>query len=77
MSAYLKIANNLQSKIQSLKKTASKGDKKKKKEVAEEIAKLEQELDEKHEKELAELSSRTSDKPIEATEVIAAFKLPF
>ena len=35
---------DLQATIQGLKKTASKGDKKKKKEVAEEIAKLEQEL---------------------------------
>lgn len=40
-----------------MKKTASKGDKKKKKEVTEEIAKLEADLDQKHERELQELKS--------------------
>uniref|UniRef100_A0A6P7GBG7 ubiquitinyl hydrolase 1 n=1 Tax=Diabrotica virgifera virgifera TaxID=50390 RepID=A0A6P7GBG7_DIAVI len=45
---------DLQSKIQALKKTVPKGDKKKKKEITEEIAKLELELDEKHRKELGE-----------------------
>lgn len=39
-------------KIMGLKKTATKGDKKKKKEVAEEIAKLEHELEERHQNEL-------------------------
>lgn len=43
---------NLQAQIQALKKTAGKGDKKKKKEVLEEIAKLEFDLDRKHEHEL-------------------------
>lgn len=42
----------LQSKIQALKKTAGKGDKKKKKEVLEEIARLELNLDQKHADEL-------------------------
>lgn len=50
---------DLQAKIQSLKKTASKGDKKKKKEVTEEIAKLEAELNERHDKELADLKKQT------------------
>jgi len=45
---------DLQSKIQVLKKTASKGDKKKKKEAAEEIANLEAELTLKHKNELAQ-----------------------
>ncbi|CAG9839033.1 unnamed protein product [Diabrotica balteata] len=45
---------DLQSKIQALKKTVPKGDKKKKKEITEEIAKLELELEEKHRKELGE-----------------------
>lgn len=45
----------LQAKIQALKKTAGKGDKKKKKEVLEEIAKLELDLDERHANELAQL----------------------
>jgi hypothetical protein len=39
-------------KIQALKKTATKGDKKKKKDVAEEIAKLETEIEAKHAAEL-------------------------
>lgn len=43
----------LQAKIQALKKTAGKGDKKKKKEVLEEIARLESDLDRKHADELA------------------------
>ena len=47
----------LQAKIQSLKKTATKGDKKKKKEVTEEIAKLEASLDEKHQREILELNT--------------------
>jgi hypothetical protein len=42
----------LQGKIQTLKKTATKGDKKKKKEVTDEIAKLETELNQKHDQEL-------------------------
>lgn len=42
-------------KIQALKKTATKGDKKKKKDVAEEIAKLENEIEARHEAELKKL----------------------
>ena len=52
--------NYFQGKIQGLKKSASKGDKKKKKEITDEIAKLEADLNEKHEKELAELKSNSS-----------------
>lgn len=48
----------LQSKIQSLKKTAGKGDKKKKKEVLEEIARLEANLDQKHADELKQLATQ-------------------
>lgn len=40
-------------KIQALKKSATKGDKKRKKEVTEEITKLEAELEKKHAEELA------------------------
>ena len=43
-----------------MKKTASKGDKKKKKEVTEEIAKLEADLNAKHDKELKELQDKPS-----------------
>jgi len=50
---------DLQSKIQALKKTASKGDKKKKKELNDEIAKLETELVEKHKLELLEFETST------------------
>ena len=39
-------------KVQALKKTATKGDKKKKKEVAEEISKLESEVETRHQLEL-------------------------
>lgn len=45
----------LQAKIQQLKHSVSKGDKKKKKEIAEQITKLEAELHEKHELEMKEL----------------------
>lgn len=51
---------DLQATIQGLKKTASKGDKKKKKEVTEEIAKLEADLNQKHEKELQDLKQNSS-----------------
>lgn len=46
----------LQAKIQALKKTAGKGDKKKKKEILEEITKLELELDDRQSNELAQLN---------------------
>lgn len=46
----------MQSKIQSLKKSATKGDKKKKKEVQEEIAKLEMELSKRHDQEIKALT---------------------
>ncbi|KAK2708719.1 deubiquitinase OTUD6B-like isoform X1 [Artemia franciscana] len=45
----------LQATVQALKKTATKGDKKKKKEVQDEIAKLEKELLEKHALEIKQL----------------------
>jgi GTP-binding protein EngB required for normal cell division len=47
-------------KIQALKKSATKGDKKKKKEVQEEIVKLETEMDKRHEEELAEVSTSSN-----------------
>lgn len=45
----------LQAKIQALKKTATKGDKKKKKEVTEEIARMEANLEQKHAAEMLEV----------------------
>lgn len=50
----------LQAKIQAMKKTASKGDKKKKKEVLEEIAQLEADLDRRQEEEQS-LEETTND----------------
>lgn len=46
----------LQAKIQALKKTAGKGDKKKKKEISEEIARLESDLDRRHDEELSAMA---------------------
>lgn len=54
LQKHKKEKKELQSKIQSLKKTATKGDKKKKKEVQEEITKLELELVKRQEAELLE-----------------------
>jgi len=65
---------DLQGKVQNLKKTASKGDKKKKKEVTDEIARLEEELKSRHEKEVTELES-SSDKVEEATDKLATVVL--
>lgn len=48
---------DLQSKIQSIKKSIPKGDKKKKKEITEEIAQLENDLEEKHKEELNNFKS--------------------
>lgn len=65
---------DLQGKVQNLKKTASKGDKKKKKEVTDEIARLEEELKSRHEKEVKELES-SGDKVEEATDKLATVVL--
>ncbi|GLH04641.1 OTU domain-containing protein 6B [Gryllus bimaculatus] len=56
-SRHRKEKKELQGRIQLLKKTATKGDKKKKKEVSDEIARLEQELEKKHSEELAQLEA--------------------
>lgn len=52
LARHRKEKKELQGKIQALKKTATKGDKKKKKEVADEISKLENELEKRHGEEL-------------------------
>ena len=57
LKTHRKEKKDLQAKIQNLKKSSSKGDKKKKKETQEEINKLENDLAEKHAKELQSLSS--------------------
>jgi OTU domain-containing protein 6 len=46
------IFSHLVAKVLGLKKSCAKGDKKKKKEVTEEIARLEAELDKRHDEEL-------------------------
>jgi len=65
LKAHRKEKKDLQGKIQALKKTASKGDKKKKKDVADEIAKLEQDLDVKHKQELSDLKNKTDVNEVE------------
>lgn len=50
---------DLQAKIQSIKKSIPKGDKKKKKEITEDISRLESELEEKHKAELNNLKSHS------------------
>ncbi|XP_014283623.1 deubiquitinase OTUD6B isoform X1 [Halyomorpha halys] len=61
LTKHRKEKKELQGKIQALKKTATKGDKKKKKEVSDIITKLEMELDMKHSQELSSFSSDTPD----------------
>lgn len=56
LQRHRKERKELQSKVQALKKTAIKGDKKKKKEVQEEISKLEAEMDKLHASELNNLN---------------------
>ncbi|XP_073406613.1 deubiquitinase OTUD6B [Dendrobates tinctorius] len=51
----------LQAKIQSMKNSVPKNDKKKRKQLTEDIAKMESELEEKHKQELAVLSSKQRD----------------
>lgn len=64
LSRHKKERKELQAKIQALKKSASKGDKKKKKEVLEEIVRLESDLDRKHADELAQTEKSTTTPPI-------------
>lgn len=59
VARHKKERKELQAKIQALKKTAGKGDKKKKKEVLEEIARLESDLDKRHADELANAETNT------------------
>ena len=50
----------LEVRIQSLKKTVTKGDKKKRREVNEEIARIEKEMEERHAREQHELDNKTA-----------------
>lgn len=51
-------------RIQSLKKTVTKGDKKKRREVNEEVARIEKEMEEKHAREQHELDMMASCSPV-------------
>jgi len=57
LKTHRKEKKDLQAKIQALKKTASKGDKKKKKDTNDEITKLESDLAEKHKLELLQIET--------------------
>ncbi|XP_046444116.1 deubiquitinase OTUD6B-like [Daphnia pulex] len=61
LARHRKEKKDIQAKIQALKKTATKGDKKKKKDVAEEIAKLETEIETKHAAELKKFQESTAE----------------
>lgn len=60
LSRHKKERKELQAKVQALKKSASKGDKKKKKEVLEEIVRLENDLDKRHADEIAQVENTTT-----------------
>lgn len=60
LSRHKKERKELQAKVQALKKSASKGDKKKKKEVLEEIVRLENDLDKRHAEEIAQVENTTT-----------------
>lgn len=62
ISRHRKEKKDLQARIQSLKKSATKGDKKKRKEVLEEIAKLEIDVEKKHAEQLNELNNSKNNK---------------
>lgn len=61
LKTHRKEKKDLQGKIQILKKTSSKGDKKKKKEVLEEVANLEAEMNLRHKNELAQFEDSCLD----------------
>ena len=63
---------DLQSKIQQIKKSASKGDKKKKKEVNDEITRLENEMKSRHEEEVKTLTV-VEKSPQDVSILLAAF----
>ena len=57
---YLRWKLSFLGKLQALKKSASKGDKKKKKEVTEEMSRLETEMNQRHETEISELKEKVT-----------------
>ncbi|KAJ7374532.1 OTU domain-containing protein 6B [Desmophyllum pertusum] len=79
LQRHKKEVKELQAKIQSLKHTVPKGDKKKKKEVTLEIAKLEEELTNRHKKELSEAlendSTKESNQELDVSEEMEAVSI--
>lgn len=79
LNRHKKERRELQAKIQALKKTAGKGDKKKKKEVLEEIVQLETDLDKRQADELAalnEIATEPIDEPDKNCNNIEPNELP-
>lgn len=66
---------DLQAKIQSMKNAVPKNDKKRRKQLTEEIAKLEADLTQKHDEELRQLSSATDTKVEEVVNGVEAMKV--
>ncbi|EFX84492.1 hypothetical protein DAPPUDRAFT_314827 [Daphnia pulex] len=75
LARHRKEKKDIQAKIQALKKTATKGDKKKKKDVAEEIAKLETEIEIKHAAELKKFQESTADETKKISEQLGDVNL--
>ncbi|XP_028317044.1 deubiquitinase OTUD6B [Gouania willdenowi] len=66
---------DLQAKIQSMKNNVPKNDKKRRKQLTEDIAKLEADLNEKHQEELRELKSETDTKVQEVIHEVKSLKV--
>nr|ACO15089.1 OTU domain-containing protein 6B [Caligus clemensi] len=71
-SRHRKEKKELQGQIQGLKKSSTKGDKKKRKEVLEEIASLEKNLELRHEKELKDVPQTSTKKAEDKSEEIGS-----
>lgn len=61
---------DLQAKIQSMKNAVPKNDKKRRKQMTEDIARLEAELSQKHEEEMQQLANTNPNNPAEVEEVV-------
>ncbi|KAK3603829.1 hypothetical protein CHS0354_042835 [Potamilus streckersoni] len=77
LSEHKKQRKDLQAHIQKLKRSVPKGDKKKKKEVTEEIAKLEAELDQRQDQELAAFQQKQkTESTVKSLENLSTEDLP-
>ncbi|XP_057684556.1 deubiquitinase OTUD6B [Corythoichthys intestinalis] len=72
LKQHRKEKKDLQAKIQSMKNAVPKNDKKRRKQMTEEIAKMEAELDQKHDEELRRLESTSDSKVAEAVNGVEA-----